>query len=139
MKNLIILSLAILPNMLFAQMSEEFMTAAEQKAYVDKEAKEIRRQYYIAGHQYVNSSQHYQKKSDLDYYVKRETQSRYEEALDSEQISDLYRCYYSKTCEVYLVSLSSDFHGGYGQESHFILLNTKKGNHQEISHTVYSE
>ena len=135
MKVLLIIILAI------ATQTNAFasMTPTEELKYVKQVAKEIRRDLWIAGHEDVDSSEGKMTKSELDNYVKQEINSRYETPLDSEEISELYRCHYTSHCSLYIISANSSYYSGYGIENHFVLLNTDEAKHVAISHVVYAE
>lgn len=116
---------------------EEFMSTEAQGEYVDKVAKEIRRNLWRTGYLEVNSNEYFVTKTMLDAHVKQDNQ--YENYLDSDEIAELYKCYYRSYCELYLVRVSSNFWGGWGEEAHFVALNTEKKKHEVYSHVVYSE
>lgn len=115
------------------------MTPSSELKYVQKLAKEVRRDLWIAGHQYVDSTVTKFTKVKLDSYVKQENNSRFESPLAADEIGELYRCFYKSICSLYLISANSSYYSGYGVDAHFVLLNTEEGNHLTISHAVYSE
>jgi hypothetical protein len=124
-------------NQAFAEGPDEsFMTAAEQWEAVQEISKNIRRSMWIEGYEDVSSAEHYVKKDFLDDYVK---DMNFETNLDSDEVSQLYRCYHGKTCELYYVGVSSSMYGGWGEIGYFILFYPKSGRHFKISHVVYSE
>lgn len=117
--------------------SEKYMSLKEQGEYITKTAKNIRRSYWIQGHEEVSSSETFVTKKILDNHYA--DNSSFENSLDDEEFSQLYRCYNSKKCELYLVNVSGSYWGGWGQSAHFVLLFTEKKRHSEISHVVYAE
>jgi hypothetical protein len=116
---------------------EEFMSKLEQANFIDDVAKEIRRDLWINGYEDVSSNQYFVTKSLLDNHVKKDRQ--YESHLDSDEVSELYKCYYRTYCELYLVRVSSNYWGGYGEEAHFIALNTERKKYETFSHVIYAE
>ena len=116
---------------------EEFMSIEAQGEYVDKVAKGIRRNLWINGYEDVASNEYFVTKAMLDAHVKQGNQ--YENYLDSDEIAELYKCYYRSYCELYLVRVSSNYWGGWGEEAHFVTLNTEKKKHEVYSHVVYAE
>ena len=115
------------------------MTEAEKAEYLTYTAKELRRDLWRSGHEDVHSHIEKVTKEKLDEYVKHENNEDYDDMLDQDQISDLYRCHYRKTCELHLINVSGSYWGGYGVSAHFILLDTLKRKHYEIAHTAYAE
>ena len=115
------------------------MTTEQREAYIEKIAKELRRDLWIANHEDVSSDVSYPSLEDLNEYHSDEQSSRYENPLNSEEVSSIYNCYYSRTCRVYFISVSSSYYSGYGQDGHFILLDIFKKSHDIISHNIYSE
>lgn len=139
MKLLIALSMFSLSLMSFAGdiPREEYMTIEAQNEYVTQVAKSIRRDLWVNGYEDVVSNEYFVTKSMLDEHVKQG--NNYENHLDSDEVSELYKCYYRSFCELYLVRVSSNYWGGYGEEAHFVALNTEKGKHEVFSHVVYAE
>jgi hypothetical protein len=136
MKNLTITLIALITS---ANVFAAQMTQTEINDYIVDTAKELRRDLWVAGHEEVGS---WHEKATLELindHVKQENMQHYEDALDREQISDIYRCFHRKGCEVHFIGTSSEYWGGYGQEAHFVLLNTKDRYHHTISHVVYAE
>ncbi len=121
----------------FAGPSEEFMSAQEQMKYINKAAKELRRTYWINGYEDVSTRQSHLSKTEIDELVR--SDNNYHGHLDSDEVSDVYRCHYKSTCEVYLVNKTSSYHSGWGQEYYYFLLDTKNKRHDEVSHLVYGE
>lgn len=113
------------------------MSAPEQEKELVLISKNIRKKYWRSGHEDVSSFSTFMTKKKLDKHL--EPSNRYESDLDEDEVSQLYKCQFSKSCELYLVSVSGSYWGGYGVSAHFILLYTKSGKHFQISHTVYSE
>lgn len=116
---------------------EIFMTKAEQTSFMESKAKEIRRGYHIRNFDDVTSSTRWMSRSDLDSYYK--DKDTYENFFSKDEVSDLYRCVAKDNCELYLVSVSGSYHGGYGQDAHFVLLYTQSKKSFTLIHTVYSE
>lgn len=117
--------------------SIDFMTLEAQEKYVENAAKEIRRDLWIRGYEDVSSQVTFMNKERINDYVKKG--NSYEQDLNRDEISELYRCEHKESCEVYLVSVSSSYYSGYGIESHFVLLNTAEQTSTQISHVVYAE
>lgn len=136
-----LLSIVTLLIMNFAQAadipSEQYMSLSEQNDYMVQEAKDIRRQYWQNGYEEVSSQTTFVTKDMLDEHVKQEQQ--YENYLSTEEVSKLYKCYYSKSCELYLVMTTSEFYSGTGMDAHFVMLYTKSKKSFTITHTVYAE
>lgn len=136
MKNIFISLLVLfLSNASFAQS----MTLNEQEAYITDVAKELRRELWINGYEDVDSWQEKASLELLNDHVRNENNSRYEQSLDRDEISELFKCYHRSYCEVYFVGTSSNYWGGYGQEAHFVLLYPETQKHEIISHVVYAE
>lgn len=139
MKVIFLILMALMFNSAYAAdiPSNKFMSTSEQTEYIANKAKKIRRSYWIDGYEGVESSEYFVTKELLDDHVKQS--NSYETHLDREEISQLYRCYYSQSCELYLVRVGSNYYGGYGEEAHFVLLHTKSKKSFTIAHTVYAE
>lgn len=139
MKTLVLLTSLLISNLIFAGdfPSETHMSNEEQKTYIDDVAKEIRKVYWVSGHEDVSSGTEFVTKKVLDDHVKKD--NRYETTLDDDQVGELYRCYYKASCELYVVYVSGSYWGGYGESAHFVLLYTDTRKHFEISHTIYAE
>lgn len=123
----------------FAITKADTMTVSDQDDLVIEIAKELRRDFWVSGHQDVNS---YEEKITLDFlndYVKKESNHRYESPLSRDEISSLYSCFHRKGCEVYFIGVSAEYWGGYGETGNFVLLNTSNRKYEMISHTIYAE
>ena len=136
MKLLVLISALFLS---FAAFSSQKMTKKEQEKYVKKVAKELRRSLWVRGYEDVTSNSVFVTKEILNKHVRDENNSSYEESLDSDQIADLYRCYYKSHCRLYGVFVSSSYQSGYGEDAHFILLNVDRRSHDMVEHTIYAE
>ncbi len=139
-----ILSLMILWGALQAQAGttapeESFMTLVEQNEYITEKAKDIRRGMWRSGHEDVSSSTEWMSREALTKYFDPNQDFPYEDELDSEEITDLFVCNAKKNCEVYLISVSGSYWGGYGVESNFVMLYTQSKKSYTHSHLVYSE
>lgn len=115
------------------------MTVAEQDARIKAIAKHIRHTYWKSGHEDVTSGETRMTKALLDEHVRKGNRRGFEDWLDQDQISSLYRCHYSKNCSLYLIEVGGQYWGGDGVMAHFILLYLKSGKYYEIKHTIYSE
>lgn len=117
----------------------EVMPQDKQIEYVESIAKDFRKTFWQMGH--INVSSHVEA-LDLET-IKELTESernyQYEQPLDDEEITAIFRCYYRDYCKVYRISLGSEYWGGYGEEAKYVFLNIEMGNHSSIEHTVYSE
>ena len=129
----------LITSISFTPVFADTMTLEDQESYIEDLAKYLRRDAWRSGHEEVSSYHVKATKEFLDDFVKSESNGRYESALDSDEIADLYRCFYRQQCELYYVGVSSEYWGGYGETGNFILLNVTKENHRRISHTVYAE
>jgi hypothetical protein len=112
------------------------MSIEAQESKVEKIAKAIRRNYWRSGHEDVSSHEFFVTKAALDEHT---TVSNYENSLASDEVAQLYKCHYSRSCELYQVNVGGSYWGGYGTSAHFVLLYTKSGKHFEISHITYAE
>lgn len=135
MKNYILILIAALFS--FSSLAYANMTPEEQILELENISKNIRRDYWISGHESVGSNFEYLSKGTLDDYIQMNNND--ENPLDSEEIANLYKCFHGKTCELYLVYVSAEYMGGTGINHHYILLYPKSGKHHEISHNVYAE
>ena len=116
-----------------------FMSKGEQMEYLYEVSKDIRRSYWVQGYDDVESSVYFMDKKSLDKHFSKEESEYYESHLDRDEISQLYKCHYSKKCETYLVHVSSSYYGGTGYEAHFVNLYTKTKKHFTFRHTIYAE
>jgi len=138
MKSLLVVTVFLFSAYTFATgPSEEFMSVSEQEKEMELISKNIRKKYWRSGHEDVNSYSNFVSKAKLEEHL--DPSNRYESDLYDDEVAQLYTCNFSKSCELYLVSVSGSYWGGYGESAHFILLYTKSGKHFEISHTVYAE
>ncbi len=134
-------------GLLFASISnaqdvpnEVFMSVEDQTAYMEELSKDMRRDLWKNGYEEVSSVTEFMTKTLLDDYVSGFNEPGfYTESLNKNEVSSLYRCMYSKSCELYLVVTFSQYQGGEGEVSNFILLYTKSKKHFKISHTSYAE
>jgi hypothetical protein len=117
--------------------SEQFMSLEQQTNELDTIANDIRKSFWQSGHDDVTSATYFMKKSMLDENVSRVKE--YEDFLGQDEVAQLYKCYNSKSCELYLIFSSGSYWGGYGETAHYILLYTKSGKYLELSHIIYSE
>lgn len=117
--------------------SEEFMSLNEQNEKIEEVAKSLRREHWINGYEDVESSEEYVTESWLNDYVRRD--HLFEMNLYDDEVEELYECISKNNCELYYVSVSSDYMGGYGVEGNFILLYTQTKKYYKISHVVYAE
>jgi len=136
---LTILLLLSMTSIASAGPSELFMSKKDQLAIIKEEAKELRRELWVSGHTNVDSYSEYMTKEMLDTYMKRDYYQNFEDMLGSDQISDVYKCFYSKSCEVYKIIRSGEMFGGYGSEAFFVMLYTKSGKIRTHGHLIYSE
>jgi hypothetical protein len=115
------------------------MTPQDQARYVDRVASEFRGSFWREGHAEVASRQRLVTQEYLDSYVRTDTNSRYHEPLEDDEISALYRCFYGTNCRLYHIFLTSEYWGGYGEYGAFVLLDIQLGNHKLIDHLIYGE
>lgn len=141
MKLLAFITLLLISTFSFAgdTPSEEFMSLKEQNDYITNVAKNIRKEYWRSGHEDVYSSEEFVTKAKLDEHYQQTLDGRFENSLDSDEFSQLYRCLNSSKCELYLVGVSGSYWGGYGESAHFVLLYTQSKKHFEVSHVIYAE
>lgn len=135
MRTLLLLTILITSTSSFASS----WTETDQQEIVSDIAKSFRQEFWIRGYAEVQSSFIKVTKEFLDEYVEGERNEYYEEPLSREEISDLYRCYYRKSCVLYLIELSSEMHGGYGTDGKFVMMYPKKHDYDTITHTTYNE
>ena len=136
MKTLFILSMTLLTTTSFATS----ISSRKQLEIAQKEAKEVRRDLHISGHDNVaTSTPELISKTDLDYHYEDNKSPYHEDPLEDEQISKLYQCFHSKTCALWSFASSGEYWGGYGTSMHFVLINLKTSNYKQISHLTYAE
>lgn len=141
MKTLLMISMLFVSTFSMAgeTPSEAYMSLQEQGKYITNVAKNIRKEYWQSGHDDVNSYDEFVTKAMLDDHYQQTVDGRFENSLDSDEFSQLYRCYNSQKCELYLVGVSGSYWGGYGETAHFVLLWTNTKKHFEVSHVIYAE
>lgn len=120
-------------------LSSTAFAANSELEFIENVAKQMRRDHWVNGYQDVHSTVDTVTKSLLNGYVRGEVNEGYENPLNRDEISSLYRCYYKQSCHLYLIQVSSEYYGGYGSESSFILLNPETLKYDEIRHVTYSE
>lgn len=117
----------------FARLSD-----SQQLAVVEKVAKGHRRQMHIERYEDVESFVEKVSKARLDELVKFSPGA--EHPLNKEEISALYRCQHSsKSCSLYLISLTGSMYGGSGETHNYVMLDPNTGKYTEIMHLVYAE
>ncbi|WP_127716321.1 hypothetical protein [Halobacteriovorax sp. HLS] len=133
MKFLILLILTINTNILASD-----LTQSDQIEIIESLAKSERRSLWVQGHENVVSSIEHVTKTSLVEYL---SQSKYYESnLEFDEEDKLFGCLKRKSCELYLISLSSEYYSGYGVDSVFVQLNVNTGNYDNrIRHNIYSE
>lgn len=131
---LFILSLLVTGSFSLADVGDE----ADQKALVEKLAKETRRELHKAGH--INVETTPAKKLSLDELnAHYEMKDIHHETLSSEQYSELYSCHYRATCALWSFTTYSSIQAGSGTSAHFILIDTESGNTESFQHTTWEE
>lgn len=131
--------LTILMLFCVSAVAGDFMSEQEQIDYVEKAAKEMRREMWINGYEDVSSSFHKPAKEFIDNYVATETMQSYENALDQDEISAIYSCFHRKNCSVFFIGIGSSYYSGYGEEGVFLLLNIETRRAETIRHVIYAE
>lgn len=139
MKNLIALISLLTILTPFAMAKADTMTVVEQDDLIIAIAKDLRRDFWVSGHQDVNSHEEKVTLAFLNDYVKKEANNRYESPLSRDEISSLFSCFHRSGCEVYFIGVSAEYWGGYGETGNFVLLNTSNEKYELISHTIYAE
>jgi len=133
---LLIITTAVFSSKVYAAQAP-LMSEQDQLSYVEGAAKSIRRHLWTSGYENVETYVEKASKKLLDQHISESDD--HESPLFKNEVSQLYKCHYSKTCELYRISSSSSIYGGYGSEAYFILLYTRSQKHFQIRHTVYSE
>lgn len=123
----------------FISLVSTSFAADRELARVEKIAKEMRRELWIANHSDVSSTVTKVDKTTLGEYVRSDVNETYENPLSRDEISSLYSCYHRTNCSLYLIQVSSEYYSGYGSESSFILMNPETLGYEEIRHVTYSE
>jgi len=119
----------------FSQLND-VMTEKEEQKYVAEVAKELRKNLYKEGHQYVYSHiLNVTSENTLEDLLK----GPIEQKIKKEEYSQLVDCLNETYCSLYQVKISSEYWGGYGEDGHFVRLNTKKRVHGLTSYTIYTE
>lgn len=117
--------------------SDTYMSISEQEDLIVNIAKKLRRDHWVRGYEDVTSSDTFVSREWLDNYFSQP--DMFTNFLNGDEIAEVEKCYGKENCELYYISVSSSYMGGYGIEGSFILLFTETGEHLEISHTVYAE
>ena len=117
--------------------SSKYMSKQDQHKTITEIATAIRASLWSAGHEDVSSNTFFVTKSYLDKHVS--STQQYEHDLEKKEVSKIYRCYYSETCELYYVGTTSTYYSGYGEDANFILFYPRSGKHFKINHIIYSE
>ena len=130
--------LTVLMTLLTSASAFAGLSLPDQEALLNKISKEIRREMYISGYSDITSSVAGLDASEFAKYI-RNNQNRAEQKLDDREIADINACFTAANCEVYVISISSEFQAGTGSENKWILLNTETGAYQKIEQLVYSE
>ena len=114
------------------------LSEEEKVSIIENVAKSERRNLWVQGHEHVDSGIELMSTDSLTEYFS--NNGNYENTLDSDEEVDLYKCLTRKSCELYLISLTSEYYSGYGVDSVFVQLNIYSGHYNnEIRHNVYSE
>jgi hypothetical protein len=108
------------------------LTLNEQEVEIEKISKSIRRSQYIDGYTNVSSSFELVSSVFLEEYIA--INSDFYQPLEGDQIDELYVCQNQELCNLYLVYVSSDFNGGSGVKSYFIMLDIQTAKYTETSH-----
>ena len=120
-----------------ASFAQTQLSLEKQTAFVEKIAKDARRDYWRSGHKYVGTTVEAVSKEGLDDYI--QDNHLMEEPLNKTQISGLYKCHYSKKCSLFLIHLSASYMGGDGSERIWVLLNPFTATAETYKHLVYAE
>ncbi len=114
------------------------LSEPQQLVVVEKIAKEHRRQMHIENFDDVESYVEKVTKARLNELMK--NNSEVEAPLDSDQVASLQACMKrSKTCSLFLISLTGSWYGGDVRTHSYVLLNPETGKTEEIMHEVYAE
>ena len=116
------------------------LCAAEQEIpkKIHDTAKELRRKHWVRSYENVVTTLSKVSLDELKEYTKAVNNQDYEEPLAEDQIKELFVCYHTKSCTLYLISLSADYMGGTGGKNYFVKY-YDSGKMWLISHLVYSE
>lgn len=136
MKQLVIVLALLASSFAF---SATKMTHEQRDKYVADVAKELRRDLWIQQHEDVSSNTEYPSYKELEDFLFGEHSQYYENNLDEDEIEQVFDCYKSRSCRVYHIVVSSSYYSGYGEDSHFVLLDVYKRRHELLSHNIYSE
>jgi hypothetical protein len=116
------------------------LSVEQQDSRMQEIAKGIRRQYYIQRYEDVSTHIVRMNKESLEHHITDGDDRRYESTLNEGEIAELKSCLASEEkCSLYLVWVSSSYMSGYGEDAHFVMLDTMTGRFEELSHTVYAE
>ena len=102
-------------------------------------AKEIRRDLWISGHEEVQSKIIVVDRQELEEYTHEDSNDSYEEPLSDIAIEELFECLDDEGCNLYLITTSSEYWGGYGVEAAFVMMEPETNIFGSIHHEIYSE
>lgn len=112
------------------------LTTQQQHELIEQVAKNKRRNFWRDGYENVSSKIERISTKAFETYTAREFESNLK--ADAEQ--RIKECLVLKICEVFLITISSEYYSGYGVEGHFVLLDTASAKYDaSISHSIYAE
>ena len=116
----------------------EIMSLAQQQKTVNEIAQEVSQELSDIGHDCITSSfELYGQKEFSKFFT---TENQYsEEQLSLKQTLQIKQCLQSSICELYRISISSEFQSGYGIDAHWVLIYTDSQFTKVISKNLYNE
>ncbi|MDA8793232.1 hypothetical protein N9N67_08300 [Bacteriovoracaceae bacterium] len=136
-KNLFLILVAVFSMNLVAQ-NGTFISKAKENKILKNLAKEFRKTLKDKDHDYVTSNIVKVNNSVLFGFLDND-QNRAEQKLDSEELLSLTVCQINFKCRVYAVDLSSEYWGGYGTETYWVMLDRTTGKYSTLFHVTYTE
>lgn len=138
MKKLFILfTLTLFSASLLAQ-NGSFISKEKEEKILKDAAKEFRKKLWVKNHDHVTSYIKKIQTKDLLNFIDSD-QNNAQEKLDSEELLSLTICQLDYKCQVYAVDLSSEYWGGYGTETYWLMLDRKSGDYTTVFHVTYTE
>lgn len=101
---------------------------------IEKIAKNIRQQYHSLGHEDVSTDIKNLDVKELNLHIE-----DYSDVFPFHQEEELQNCLMNEKCELYLISVSSEYYGGYGVTAVLVMLNVNSFNFKSAQHLMYAE
>ncbi len=134
MKSLLIL-LILLSTSAFAV---DYQSELNDYAIVKEVAREIREELYQKNHDDVYTDIKTADSEFLAEYLSKNYPGYYEQILSDDQIEELEECVTARSCNLYAIFAESSYMGGYGTETHFVII-YKNEPVRVIKQRTYSE